>query len=130
MIRKVHQAEVSKANAEANITCKLNILNDWLAKGIPFQQTIDGSTLLDGNDQKLLDFYPTSLRQFKAWDGSQNCEQVRSQLPALLATGNDTLAKRPALEERAKRVIAALRIRAESQVNTTRQSEIKRLMEE
>lgn len=127
MIRPNHQAEVSKAEAEANITRKLNVLEDWLANGIPYQKTTDGNTFLDGDDQKLLDFYPTSLRQFKMWDGSQNCEPVRAQLPAFVATGNDTLAKRPALEERARRVIAALRGRAESQANATRQSELKRL---
>lgn len=127
MIHSNHQAEVSKAEAEANITRKLNVLEDWLSNGIPYQQTTDGNTLLDGKDQKLLDFYPTSLRQFKMWDGSQNCEPVRTQLPDFVATGNDTLAKRPAFEERARRVIEALRKRAELQVNTTRQSELKRL---
>lgn len=127
MTRTVHQAEVSKAHAEANIKRKLNVLDDWLANGIPYRQTIDGNTLLDDNDQKMLDFYPTSLRQFKAWDGSQNCEPVRAQLPSFVATGNDTLAKRPALEERARQIIVALRQRADVQANFTRQSELKRL---
>lgn len=127
MMRRIHQAEVSKAEAEANIERKLNVLESWLKDGIPYQQTADGNTLLDDRDHKLLEFYPTSLRQFKAWDGTQNCEPVRTQLPALGAIGNDTLAKRPALEERAQRVIAALRLRAEAQINTNRQSELKRL---
>jgi hypothetical protein len=130
MTRRIHQAEVSKAEAAANIERKLNVLESWLKDGIPYQLTADGKTLLDDHDHKLLDFYPTSLRQFKAWDGTQNCEQVRVQLPALGATGNDTLAKRPTLEDRARRVIAALRLRAETQVNSTRQSELKRLKSE
>lgn len=130
MIRRIHQAEVSKAEAEANIERKLNVLESWLNDGIPYQQTADGNTLLDGHDHKLLDFYPTSLRQFKAWNGTQNCEPVRAQLPTLGTTGNDTLAKRPTLEERARRVLAALRLRAEAQVNATRQSELKRLKSE
>jgi len=130
MTRRTHQSVVSKAEAETNIERKLNVLESWLKDGIPYQQTTDGNTLLDGYDHKLLDFYPTSLRQFKAWDGTQNCEPVRSQLPALNATGNDTLAKRPALEEQARHVIAALRLRAEAQVNTTRNSELKRLTSE
>jgi len=130
MTRTVYQAEVSKAEAEANIMRKLNVLDDWLANGIPYRQTTDGNSLLDHNDQKVLDFYPASLRQFKIWDGSQNCEPVRAQLPAFAATGNDTLAKRPALEERARSVIFALRVRAESQANATRRSELKRLTAE
>jgi hypothetical protein len=124
---RIHQAEVSKAEADNNIKRKINVLKDWLDKGIPYRQTPDGNTLLDDHDQKLLDFYPRSLRQFKAWDGSQNCEKVRAQLPTFIATGNDTLAKRPALEEQARRFITALRLRAESQTNATRQSELKRL---
>lgn len=127
---RIHQAEVSKAAADANIERKLNILRSWLSKGIPYRQTADGNMLLDNHDQKILDFYPTSLRQFKAWDGSQNCEIVKLHLPVFAAIGNDTLAKRPALEEQARQVIAALRLRAESQSNATRQSELKRLMSE
>jgi len=124
---RIHQAEVSKAEADANIKRKLNVLQSWLNDGIPYRQTADGNTLLDDHDQKLLDFYPRSLRQFKAWDASQNCEVVRSLLPTIIATGNDTLAKRPALEEQARRLIAGIRLRADSQINATRQSELKRL---
>ncbi|WP_273163631.1 hypothetical protein [Massilia timonae] len=127
---RLHQAEVSKAEADANIERKLNVLKSWLSTGIPYRQTADGETFLDNHDQKILDFYPRSLRQFKIWDGSQNCESVKVHLPVFAATGNDTLAKRPALEEQARQVIAALRLRAESQSNTTRQSEIKRLKSE
>jgi hypothetical protein len=127
MRRTVHQAEVSKAEAEANIIRKLNVLDDWLANGIPYQKTVLGNTLLDDNDHSLLDFYPRSLRQFKAWDGSQNCEFVRAQLPNFAATGNDTLAKRKTLEERARNVIVALRERADVQANSTRRSAMKQL---
>lgn len=130
MTRRIHHSEISKAHAEANIERKLNVLESWLKDGLPYQQTADGNTLLDDRDHKLLDFYPTSLRQFKAWDGTQNCEPVRAQLPALGSIGNDTLARRPALEERARRVIAALGLRAEAQVNANRQSELKRLKSE
>lgn len=127
MKRSVHQAQVSKEEADANITRKLNVLNGWLANGIPFLETSNGSTLLDKSDRKQLDFYPTSLRQFKAWDGSQNCESVRTRLPFLTATGNDTLAKRPSLQEQARRVVEALGERAELQINSTRAAELKRL---
>ena len=130
MMRRIHQAEVSKAEAEANIERKLNVLESWLQAGIPYQQTADGNTLLNHRDHKLLDFYPKSLRQFKAWDGTQNCELVRAQLPPLGTTGNDTLAKRPALQEQARRILTALRLRAEAQVDTGRQSELNRLKSE
>lgn len=127
MTNPKHQAEISKADAEANISRKINVLEGWSANGIPYQQTSEGNSLLDSFDRKLLDFYPTSLRQFKIWNGSQNCALVRAQLPILVATGNDTLAKRPALEELASRVIAGLRKRAELQTKSTLQSEQKRL---
>lgn len=127
MTRKIYQAEISKAEADANIRLKINILSSWLAHGIPYLQTLDGSTLLDSRNRKQLDFFPKSLRQFKTWDGSQNCEVVRAQLPAFTATGNDTLAKRPELANQARQAVEALRKRAEAQNNESRLSEIQNL---
>jgi hypothetical protein len=130
MKRIVQQAEASKQEADANIDQKLSILNGWLSKGIPFRRNDDGSTLLDARDRKQLDFYPTSLRQFKAWDGSQNCAAVRMALPSITRTGNDTLAKRPSKQEQARRTMEALVQRAIAQLAHTSESEVERLTAE
>lgn len=128
--RVVKQAEFSKANAEANINRKLNVLESWLSEGIPFRRSDDGNILLDEKDGKILEYYPKSLRQFKAWDGTQNSNTLRNTLPELSKTGNDTLAKRPALEEKVGKLVAALRLRAESQKGADKHSAFKRLEEE
>ncbi|MFM0089273.1 hypothetical protein PQR46_20425 [Paraburkholderia sediminicola] len=130
MKRTVRQAEVSKQEADTNIDRKLNILNGWIANGIPYRESADGDIMLDSHDRKRLDFYPTSLRQFKAWDATQNCETVRLRLPAITATGNDTLAKRPAKQDLARRLIEALQRRAQTQTAQTSASEVKRLQAE
>lgn len=130
MKRIPQQAEVNKFEAEGNIDRKLNILQEWLAKGIPYCRTEEGFVLLDENNRKQLDFYPTSLRKFKAWNGSQNCVFVRNELPFITATGNDTLAKRPDKAEQARRLIEALRQRASAQITETSASEVQRLTAE
>lgn len=130
-MRKVlHQSQVRKQVAQANIECKLNILRDWVANGIPYRVDEHGHGLLDDNEQKVLEFFPTSVRQFKAWDGSQHAPVLRTRLPAITATGNDTLAKRPIVETQVKQVIGALRQRARAQRDATRSSRLRQLEEE
>jgi chromosome segregation ATPase len=51
-------------------------------------------------------------------------------LPLITATGNDTLAKRPAKQEQVRRTIEALRQRAMTQLAETSASEIQRLASE
>jgi len=130
MRKPVHQAEVSKAAAEENINQKLKILENWALKGIPYLRTTDGNFLLDSRDNKILDFFPKSLRQFKSWDGSQNCELVRLEFPRLATTGNDTLAKRPVQEEEVRKVVLALRLKADSQNLESHPSVVKKLQAE
>lgn len=130
MRKVIKQAEASKAEATSNITVKINVLNEWVTHGIPLRLHDDGSALIDEKDKKQLDYYPRSLRQFKAWDGTQNCKLVREKLPAFSTTGNDTLPKRPELQEKVRCIIEALRLRASQQETLTHPSEIKRLQEE
>ncbi|ASL43704.1 hypothetical protein bAD24_I09445 [Burkholderia sp. AD24] len=130
MKRTVPQAEISKLEADANIDAKLDILREWISNGIPCRRTEDGNALLDAKDRKQLDYFPTSLRQFKAWDGSQNSVLVRRDLANITATGNDTLAKRPGKQELARRLINALCQRATIQLAETGTSEVKRLTAE
>jgi hypothetical protein len=113
--RLLHQSQVSKQAAQEAIDRKLSLLNDWIEQGIPYRMDEDGHVLLDSRDRKVLEFFPTSLRQFKLWDGSQNSPRLQAELPLLTVTGNDTLSKRPASAEQAARLIAALRLCAENQ---------------
>ncbi|KLD64397.1 hypothetical protein [Dyella japonica] len=130
MNRPLHQSAVSKLAAQANIERKLTILRDWVTNGIPCRVDEQGHRLLDGKEQAVLEFFPTSVRQFKAWDGSQHAPALQARLPVITATGNDTLAKRPALETQVKQVIAALRQRARLQRDATRHSRVRQLEEE
>ena len=122
-----HQSQVAKQAAQAAIDRKLAVLRGWLSDGIPYRYDASGYALLDAQDRKLLEFFPTSLRQFKQWDGTQNSPELRAKLPSLSVTGNDTLAKRPASTEQAARLIAGLRVRAKSQLDAGRASTMHRL---
>ncbi|TDY84965.1 UNVERIFIED_ORG: hypothetical protein DFO49_5014 [Herbaspirillum seropedicae] len=126
MRKSVPQAERSKQEATENIERKLNILLSWATNGIPFLVDEIGGRI-DAKDNKILDFYPTSLRSFKEWDGSQNCAAVRATLPEIARVGNDTLAKRPELEQKAIDTITALKHRSEEQSAACRPAELKRL---
>lgn len=106
--RPVVQAERAKFEATQNIECKLNILKGWLEHGIPVVCAPSGHVLLGPDDLPLLEYFPTSLRQFKSWDASQNTEALRTQLPKIRSTANDTLAARPTLEMLAGELMAAL----------------------
>jgi hypothetical protein len=130
MIKPLHQSMVSKLAAQANIERKLTILRDWVANGIPCRVDEQGHRLLDAKEQTLLEFFPTSVRQFKVWNGSQNTPALQACLPVIAATGNDTLAKRPVLEAQVKQVITALRKRARVQRDATRQTRVRQLEEE
>jgi len=126
MKKCVPQAERLKQEATENIERKLNILLSWVTNGIPFLVDEIGGRI-DAKDNKILDFYPTSLRSFKEWDGSQNCAAVRATLPKIARVGNDTLAKRPALERKALDTITALKYRSEEQSAACRPAELRRL---
>lgn len=129
-MKNVPQAERAKQAASANIELKLGVLKSWLKNGIPYIEDEEGHTLLDKNTLRVIDFYPRSLRQFKEWDGSQNCSSVRATLPAIGRIGNDTLANRPELEKIAIELIAALRQVAEHQVDSGRHSTILKLKDQ
>lgn len=115
MSQTLHQSQVAKQTAQAAIDRKLALLQEWVDQGIPYRMDEDGHVLLDAQDRKVLEFFPTSLRQFKLWDGSQNSPRLQAKLPPLTVTGNDTLTKRPASAEQAARLIATLRQCAKNQ---------------
>lgn len=129
-MKRVPQAERAKQAASANIEVKLGVLKAWLKNGIPYVEDEEGHTLLEKNGQRIIDFYPRSLRQFKEWDGSQNCSAVRSSLPTIGRIGNDTLANRPEFEKIAIDLIESLKRVAQQQSDSSRQSVILKLSDQ
>lgn len=130
MSPKAHRSQVLKAAAQENIEHKLTILKNWLRDGIPFVEDGVGNKLLDAKERKVLEYFPSSLRQFKLWDGTQNSPRLRALLPSFSVTGNDTLSKRPASVEQVERVTRALKLRAEQQMNEGRHSILRKLENE
>ncbi len=130
MKKIVPQAERSKAEATSNINRKIEVLRAWATNGIPFLVGKDGLQLLDSKDNKLLDYFPTSLRSFKEWNGTQNSLATQEVLPKIGRVGNDTLAIRPELEKEVIELLKALKLRAELQISAGKYSEIKRLTKE
>lgn len=130
MTRKAHHAQVLKAAAQENIEHKLTILHGWLSHGIPCVEDDFGNKLLDNKERKILEYFPSSVRQFKLWDGTQNSPRLRALLPSFSATGNDTLSKRPESVEQVERVTKALKLRAEQQLNEGRHSALRKLESE
>jgi len=125
--KHVPQAERSKEEASANIDRKIEVLRSWVKDGIPYLENPNGHFIVDNKDHKLLDYYPTSLRNFKEWDGSRNCDAVRVTLPKMSRIGNDTLSKRPDREHIVREILAGLRLRAEEQLLAGRHAELRRL---
>jgi hypothetical protein len=125
--KRSHQSVVAKNAAQSSIDNKLSVLKTWAENGIPSARDPAGREILDKHDRKVLEFFPTSIRQFKLWDGSQNSSAVRASFPAFKATGNDTLSKRPECEELARKAIAAIIARAQSQRLSGRTARIKEL---
>jgi len=127
MKKRVPQADRSKEEATANIDRKIEVLRSWVMNGVPYLVDPEGHLLLDKKETKILDYYPGSLRNFKEWNGSQNCEAVRASLPKIAGTGNDTLGKRPEKEQIVRQLIQALKLRVEEQLAAGRHTELKRL---
>ncbi|HDS1548053.1 TPA: hypothetical protein QEK98_000225 [Stenotrophomonas maltophilia] len=98
-----HVSVVRKASARQNIEVKLNVLRSWITQGIP----------IDVSSQKP-EFAPVTLRQFKTWDGSQNTDTLRAQLPQIRRVGNDTLDNNADLKNAALSLMALLRTKLAS----------------
>lgn len=96
-----HISVTRRMHARANIEVKLNILRTWATHGIP----TDPST---GKEE----FFPSTLRQFKAWDGSLNTNQLRDQIPHIRRVGTSTLDANQDLKSAALSLMALLKAKA------------------
>lgn len=123
-----HQSAVAKDRAQAVIDAKILLLRTWLETGIPCRCDADGNILLDPRSgNRVLEYFPRTLRQFKLWDGSQNSTLIRASGCALGRTGNDTLAKRPSCASLATQLMSALVEVARKQGASNHESSVARL---
>ena len=127
MVSRTHRSVVARDAAQKSIDNKLMILKAWAENGIPTSRDSDGRELLDHHDLKVLEFFPTSVRQFKLWDGSQNSPSIAESLPKFTSTGNDTLSKRPQCVELVVKALAAIGARAEAQRLSGRPARLREL---
>lgn len=102
MPRLVKNAVALKAAAERNILAKLELLSEWAVKGVPLLQDEEASAFK-------YEYFPASLRQFKAWTLAENSEAIRSKFGLFNRTGNDTLANYPMHADRARQLIKAIK---------------------
>lgn len=65
--------------AAQRINRKLQILQGWVAKGIPWKtHDASGDFIHDAHDERVLDYFPHHVKDFSEWTGSQNCAAVRT----------------------------------------------------
>lgn len=128
--KRTRVCSIRKEAALANIKIKISVLRNWATVGIPELSSASGLRLVDKSGSPVLDFFPTSLRQFKLWNGLQNSPDTRSTLPKFSATGNDTLASYSDLTQQVQELISLLAVRARSQRESTTAPENVRLRNE
>lgn len=87
----LHIAVVTKQFAADGIDAKLSILNKWANEGIPWKTSDAGEFLHDADGERMLEFYPTSIASFCAWDGTQNTGLTRSSVSEICSTNRSTL---------------------------------------
>ncbi|TCF96293.1 hypothetical protein BZM26_38470 [Paraburkholderia strydomiana] len=83
---------LSKRLVSKRMYAKLAVLQSWVHDGVPWKTNdLSGQPCLDENDEKVLDYFPTNIREFAQWDGSQNCLSVRENLGPLHSCSRTTL---------------------------------------
>lgn len=102
MPKIVKHAEELKRVAEDNILAKLRLLEIWAYQGVP--RKVSPSTT-----EEMSEFFPKSLRQFKAWTLLDNSPSIQDSYGKFSVIGNDTLAKRPELSSRAIELMRTLK---------------------
>jgi len=118
--RKPAVAKINQEKAEQNIIRKLNILDAWSRNGIPVHEH-------DAEGRPVLEYFPTSVRQFNAWDGGINGDAVKKAFPEISKNANDTLRKKEVLRRKVDDVLIALALRRETQIKLARPAKLVKL---
>ena len=74
--------ENQRKEAFLRIDKKLDILELWLNEGIPFK-LVNGNKQINSKGEYVLEYFPTSVRGLRLWNGEQNSEDVveKYQIP-------------------------------------------------
>lgn len=77
-----NKLEKQRQEAFIRIDKKLDILEQWLNEGIPFK-LIGGNKQVDANGNYVLEYFPTSVRGLRLWNGENNSYEVvkKYQIP-------------------------------------------------
>ena len=87
-ITSKHVSRQLRADARASITAKCKLLESWSRSGLPSKE----NPQKDNDESHLkLEWFPTSLRAFCAWDGSQNSPTLRKSFACIRRNAFETL---------------------------------------
>jgi len=78
MTNKSQSQDKQRDEAFLRIEKKLDILDDWIKDGLPFK-LVDGKKQVDAKGKFLLEYFPTSVRGLRLWNGDDNSKQVIKQ---------------------------------------------------
>jgi hypothetical protein len=120
--------------AEQHIDTKLKILDLWILNGIPWRKDdVTGHVVRDSNEEKVLDYFPTNIKAFALWDGTQNCRASRDEFGKLHRCSRTTLGQDYHLlrNNQIEDAFELLELKAREQLeNENKQTTINRLKEE
>lgn len=123
-ITKNHVSNRLRAEATASIDAKRNLLAKWARKGIPRRAPARAGA---DAEQPLLEWFPTSLRTFCAWDGTQNAKSLLPELQGVRRNAYQTLV---ADEKRLQDVQALLKALAKQATVASSRDDPKRRVKE
>jgi hypothetical protein len=75
MTKKSQSQDKQRDEALLRIEKKLDILDEWVKDGLPFK-LLDGNKQVDAKGKFLLEYFPTSVRGLRLWNGDKNSKQV------------------------------------------------------
>jgi hypothetical protein len=75
MTEKSQSPDKQRDEAFLRIEKKLDILEEWIKDGLPFK-LVDGNKQVDAKGEFLLEYFPTSVRGLRLWNGDKNSKQV------------------------------------------------------
>lgn len=92
----MNRGEINKQAAFRNMVLKKEIIQLWC---VTLPKTQSGE----------LEYFPTTIRQFNAWDLHQNSDCLRECLPVITKNANDTLRNYPSLRAEVQTAITTLK---------------------
>lgn len=78
-----------RKEAFLRIDKKLYILEEWIDEGIPFQ-LVDGNKQVDPKGRFILEYFPTSVRGLRLWNGKQNSDEAVKEYEIPTTQTSDT----------------------------------------